>query len=141
MFIYFVGSCPSKLAHRRARLDPSKTETGHPEITLANGEEQIPHSAYRLEQQKLQMLALQNGITRDPFSFKNHPASTYMLLKLKGIVLESGTPIALINDKTVKTGEKINNCTVKEIKENNVVIEFKGDTHILRIGESLILKN
>lgn len=54
-----------------------------------------------------------------------------------GLTLESvllgGRPAAMINGKTVYTGQKIGGWKVQEIKSNRIILRWKNKTHVLKM--------
>lgn len=61
---------------------------------------------------------------RDPFSGKAYssPEANSSDLRCSGIIWDKDAPLAMINDRVVRTGERISGNTVKEIKPDRVVL-------------------
>ena len=56
-------------------------------------------------------------------------------LKLTGIAQSDSQSIAVINGKMLSVGRTLGTVTVKEVNENNAVVECQGERRILYIGE------
>ncbi len=63
-----------------------------------------------------------------PFKEKKYPQNE---LLLEGIVYDKGKPLAIINGKVFKEGDKINKLEIKKIDNNSVqLIDSQGDRTI-----------
>jgi hypothetical protein len=79
--------------------------------------------------------------TRDPFDTSAFHASLVPLESIKAIILQgiflgSDKPSAIITGTVMKIGSRINDQTVKEIKENTVVlVDNKGNEKVLLLNQ------
>jgi hypothetical protein len=53
--------------------------------------------------------------------------------KLTGIMWDKQRPMAIINDKLIKKGDKVKDLTVVEIKESEVILESEKNRYILTL--------
>lgn len=56
-------------------------------------------------------------------------------LKLKGIIVENGAYVALINDQILRRGDTVSGFRVAEIRSNEVVLVKGMEKHTLRLFE------
>lgn len=69
---------------------------------------------------------------QDPFrsySYRTKPAATgsqSLEWSLAGIIYNNVNPLAFINKKTVRIGDKVGNATVIAIEKESVTIEYRG---------------
>jgi hypothetical protein len=73
----------------------------------------------------------------DPFYPAETSSASYGTggLILTGIMWDKDNPLAIINDNVVKIGDKLNEFTVSEINEKNVVLEKDGNECRIELRE------
>ncbi|MFH0762303.1 MAG: hypothetical protein V1925_00205 [Candidatus Omnitrophota bacterium] len=93
-----------------------------------------PH--YQLQEEESRNLEL----TRNPFAaaagVKADDTSSVQAdqIALSGILWDKDKPLAIINNKVVKTGDKAGGCRVVEIKEESVVLNDGARDFELKLG-------
>ena len=89
---------------------------------------------YQLQEEEGQNLELK----RDPFSAmpiadKNPPSPTADIA-LSGVLWDEANPLAIINNKVVKTGDRVGGCSVVKIKQDSVVLSDGARDFELKLG-------
>lgn len=70
-----------------------------------------------------------------PFSFSASSRSGGLEgIILNGIVWDKNNPYAIVNNDVVKVGDKLGGATVIEISEKDVILEFDGEKHTLKLN-------
>jgi type II secretory pathway component PulC len=62
-------------------------------------------------------------------------ASEYMPWVLSGIIYNEREPMAIINKRTLRTGDIINRARIKRIDRSTVVLEYNGNEFTLRVSK------
>ncbi|MFC1475285.1 type II secretion system protein N [Candidatus Zixiibacteriota bacterium] len=77
---------------------------------------------------------------RDPFKYQRNAQvasenvkTKNRLWKLSGIIHNNQSPVAIINKKTVKIGDKIDGAKVLHIDKKVVIIDYNGSKITLRV--------
>lgn len=56
-------------------------------------------------------------------------------LKLTGIAQGDRQRLAILNDKMLSAGRKIGDVTIIQVRDNNIIVEYRGERRTLYIGE------
>ena len=73
---------------------------------------------------------------RDPFALSRSSGAVEEVVSeftLSGIVWDESMPVAIINQKLMKTGDSVGSCQVKEIRRNSVSIACSDRTFDLQL--------
>ncbi len=115
----------------------------NPSDKSINKSSQLPPSVKNLDQTVIKLVAEQQLIDtlemmakkwgRDPFkiqrkivkNFNNYKAVNNNLV-LSGIIFNKSNPFAIINNKSFKTDDKIDNATIVKIYRDKVILNMDG---------------
>ena len=75
--------------------------------------------------------AMETKWGRDPFSLEAYSDNATQGLTLNGIVWDANNPYAIINNNIVKLGDRVNDMTVIQINEKDVIVDQDGQQFTL----------
>ena len=131
LFLYLVASTFFKGGRKPEAASPSretKSAVAAGVSTTTSGQDVSRRSA---PENAADSQASEDDRERSPFSLLSERDQKKGLLVVQGVVSNGKDAYAIINQKIVKVGDRLDDNTVKEISSNNVTIESKDGKQLV----------